>query len=211
MGTFCKVRDLNGERFGRLVVTKRMENNSRGQAYWQCVCDCGKVKCVRGGHLSGGLIKSCGCLNREVLTKMATTHNESNRTKEWISWNSMKGRCYNPNDKSFRNYGHRGISVCDRWRNSYESFLEDMGRSPNGFTLERIDNGGNYEPTNCIWASRVEQARNTRRNVWIKHNGLKMIQADWARLLGVSTQVLWNYIHRGKGHTIEDAIAHYKY
>lgn len=135
-------------------------DNRHRQLYWNCVCDCGKETIVAGMNLRNDHTKSCGCFHLDAVR----THGLA-RTKTYISWISMKTRCSNKNDKyKYGIYGGRGITICDRWLNSFENFLEDMGKRPKNHTLDRIDSTGNYEPDNCRWATPLQQARNRRLN-----------------------------------------------
>jgi len=120
--------------------------------------------------------------------------NQDRRTKN--SWVAMRSRCLNTDHPSYQNYGGRGITVCDKWM-TYEGFVEDMGVRPDGLSLERLDNDGNYEPSNCVWATRKEQNRNHRRNQWIEYNGQKKIIEDWAELTGLNTSTLRKRLARG--------------
>ena len=128
-------------------------------------------------------------------------------TREHNSWRAMRERCYNKNSVAYKNYGARGISVCDRWKNSFKYFLNDMGRCPKGLTLERIDSNGNYEPSNCKWATRTDQARNRPGMArMLTYKGRTQHLVDWARELGIGVAALHNRI-RIYGWSIEDALS----
>lgn len=184
-----------GQKYGRLEVYEEIVEKKykcgQIQKRFICKCDCGKRTVVLGPSLISGNTRSCGCLQREMSSKMNTIHGKSKTSTHQI-WKDIRRRCTNPNREDYKHYGGRGISICKRW-NDFNNFLADMGERPEGLTLERIDNNGNYEPGNCKWATRKEQANNRRwdeRNVWIEYQGRKMILAHWSRELGIDRTTL---------------------
>ncbi len=159
--------DLSGEQVGRLVVTTRWRRckNKRREIQWLCHCSCGRKTWVFTVNLRRLHTLSCGCFLADLTAKRSTTHGHTRgRTKspEYRSWRAMIQRCTNPTNNRYSNYGGRGITVCPRWRDSFEHFLSDMGLRPNGQTLDRLNSDGNYEPGNCRWATASEQNRNRR-------------------------------------------------
>jgi len=190
-----KTKDLSGQKFGTLTWIERMKNSkptkgsSYGQAMIRCKCDCGNVAIVQLGHLTSGHTKSCGCMYRHGMK----------HSREYRIWQSMKKRCFNKNDKDYKNYGERGITVHNKWAESHDfpNFYEYMGLCPPGHTLERIDNDGNYEPGNVRWATPKEQARNTRKNRILEFNGQKKCVAEWAEELGINNYVIFNRLNLG--------------
>lgn len=154
-------QDLTGRVFGHLRV-EGQEPSAMGKTRWRCKCQCGVVIITRADRLKGGRVKSCGCYKVERLKRDNTRHGLSG-TPTYRSWIMMKRRCYDSNHQNYHHYGGRGIRVCDRWLNSFDNFLEDMGERGPGLSLDRYPNpNGNYEPSNCRWATRSQQQRNKK-------------------------------------------------
>lgn len=195
-----KKKDLIGVRFGRLVVLERAENNGRNgkNARWKCRCDCGNVCVVNNGDISSGHTKSCGCIKREVNASRLTTHGETHTRLHGI-WRGIKDRCYRSAEKSYVNYGGRGIKMCDEWFKSFTAF-RDWALS-NGYeddlSIERIDNDGNYEPNNCKWATRLEQADNRRDTIHVYIDGEKANLQELSRVTGIYPTTIYKRYREG--------------
>lgn len=194
--------DRTGERFGMLVITRFIRVDKNWNYIWECKCDCGNIINVRYNNLLNGSTKSCGCLKRERTIERSTKHglsgSQGNYTRLYRIWLNMRRRCNNRRDQDYPYYGGRGIKVCKEWDN-YAAFHDWAMK--NGYadhlTLDRINNNGDYCPENCRWATRKEQARNTRQNHFITFNGKTMTIAEWAEYLGVSSTVLRTRLYRG--------------
>jgi hypothetical protein len=207
-----KVKDLLGQQFGRLTVIARAGKASSGHVEWLCECSCGKQKTVNGSYLSAGKILSCGCLASDSVSARNFKHGHAKRkahSLEYSTWHAMLDRCYYEGSIGYHNYGGRGIGVCDRWRESFEAFLEDMGkRLSKKYSIERIDNEKGYEPGNCRWATDKEQANNTRYNHRLTFNGETLSMTLMWEKYGqgrVSKSAFANRIHRGL--SVKEALA----
>lgn len=194
--------NLVGQVFGRLVVIRCSGKNEKNRQLWECKCNCGNLHIVSTTLLKSGKCKSCGCLRIEKSKKLNTTHGLSNNknnkyTSEYAIWLGMKARCYNEKNNRYIDWGGRGIIICDSWLNSFENFYFDMGKKPSkNHSIDRIDFNGNYEPSNCRWATQQEQNRNTRTNVFLTYNGETKILTDWSLELGVSRSTIMKRIKK---------------
>jgi hypothetical protein len=191
-----KLRDITGQRFGRLVAVRRVGKNGRGEHSWLCRCDCGREVVVRVSH-AGGHTKSCGCLALEMSSRRSTTHGHTRggcHTPEFETWASMRRRCRHP----YRKYYHgRGIKVCARWER-FENFLADMGPKPSPkHQIDRIDNDGDYTPENCRWVTAIEQQNNKRSSRFLTVDGETMTIAEWARTVNIHPHVIHDRLKRG--------------
>lgn len=171
------------------------------QAYWWCQCQCGcgsERKSVNGSSLRRGISKSCGTEHKRATSEAKRTHGRTG-TYEYRTWLAMKKRCLDANDSGYYKYGARGITVCERWLLSFEAFFEDMGEKPSKIhSIDRINNGGNYEPGNCRWATPKEQARNRRSTRMYTYNGETLCLTDWCVRLGLNKKTVMTRIHQGK-------------
>jgi hypothetical protein len=182
---------LIGRIFGRLEVIGTGRRKGRHRL-WICRCRCGKEKEIRGDNLIAGVSTSCGCFHREVVSKHGAAG-----TEIYMIWGLMLARCRNPNALNYHLYGERGIRVCDRWHD-FTNFAVDMGPRPSPLhTLDRIDNNGNYEASNCRWATKKEQARNKRNNVLLTYRGETFTMSEWAERLDCTKHIILKRLRRG--------------
>ena len=195
--------NLAGRRFGRWTVIELAETVNRTRR-WSCRCDCGSVRIVHGQSLVSGRSQSCGCLHRELLRTMMTERikhghaRDGQMSPEYVTWQRMIQRCTDANSNRFASYGGRGITVCDRWRHSFENFLEDMGPRPGpDYSLDRVGDANVYGPDTCRWSTEVEQQNNRRDNRTIEHDGIVRTVREWERALGIRSGTLWARLNRG--------------
>jgi len=190
------VKDYTGFRFGTFVVIGRSDR----PRHYYCRCECGVDKNVRADHLHDGLVMSCGCKKKELLSIAVTVHGHktgAGETPTYSSWQSMLRRCLTPSTKGFKYWGGSGVTVCERWMD-FSNFLADMGERPIGTTIDRHpNNNGNYEPGNCRWANWVEQAENKRTTITLAYMGKELRLKEWALILGVKRKTLWSRVKKG--------------
>jgi len=199
-----KIKDLTGQRFGRLTVIKINGRTKDKSVTWLCRCDCGNETIVVGQNLSNGNTKSCGCYHKEVLLNASKTHGMTH-TKIYNIWADMKTRCTNKKEKNYKNYGGRGVKICDKWL-SFNGFYDDMGKSfeqhnkkfpGKNTSLDRIDFNGNYEPSNCKWSTILEQANNKTTNVLVTIDGIKDTITNHCRRYNISDRTVFSRIYTG--------------
>ena len=179
-----------GDKYGRLTAI-RFDHKRRSHQCWLFRCDCGNKKVIEVAKVKSGHTKSCGCLQQEKMTTHGMTY-----SKEYNSWVGMKQRCLNKNHSSYKDYGGRGITICKRWL-KFENFFADMGEKPEGTSIDRIDNNGNYEPSNCKWATQKQQNNNMRRNHLLTYKNRTMTMSQWAKEMGINYKTLKTRIWRG--------------
>jgi hypothetical protein len=191
-----KIKSRIGKRYGRLVVISFHGMRPNIGSVWNCRCDCGKCVHVPIISLNCGNTKSCGCLRHISKIK----HGFAKRgmmSPEYRAWAKMKERCQNKRDKSYHNYGGRGIKVCKRWQ-KFLGFLRDMGKKPTlNHSIERVNNSLGYKPSNCIWATVLEQANNKRNNVWVEKDGIRLTASQWSRKLKLPRRTVSTRLKNG--------------
>ena len=198
MGKFI---DLTGQQFGRLMVIERAKSSdyeNASYANWVCKCDCGNMSVHASRHLRSGRVRSCGCLAKELTAKRSQTHG-GRHTRLYEIWTGMKKRCYNSGNQAYSKYGGRGIMMCDAWKNDFESFQDwalSSGYSDE-LSIDRIDNDGNYEPSNCRWATRKIQSVNRSNVKQYELGGELKTLGDWAAEYGLTRKTLNSRLQKG--------------
>lgn len=205
---------MKGLVFGRLEVMEMAGNDRHMNLLWLCRCQCGKEKIIKGSSLRSGATQSCGCLRDQIARTIHVTHGHRRHTQKnatYTTWISMIQRCTNPNAMGWENYGGRGIKVCDRWLNSFEDFLADVGERPStSHSIDRFpDNNKGYEPNNVRWATRKEQMNNRRNCRYLTHNGKTQTIQQWRRELGLGRGVIDGRLKAGR--PIHEVLAQTRY
>lgn len=198
--------DISGNKFGRLTAVK-VDHSDGHSNFWLCKCDCGNLIVVRLQHLRQGMTKSCGCLQREMrktrgerskIGERTRTHGLSSHPLHNV-WNGMKSRCYNHNHKYFHRYGGRGISICNEWKDNFLDFYNwcvNHGYK-DGMTVDRIDNDGDYKPSNCRLVDYVKQANNKSNTIYVIHNGKSYTISDICKITGLKRRTVYERVKKG--------------
>lgn len=183
---------MTGQRFASLLALSNTGERTRSNDLkWRFRCDCGNEFVANGYYARSGKIVSCPSCAAERTRQASVKHGKSN-TREFGIWIGMHTRCYNAKAKSFTDYGGRGIDICERWKNSFDNFLSDMGAAPSKeHSIDRRDNDGNYEPGNCYWATRAEQANNKRNSIRISIDGVTRTISQWAAISGLAYETIY--------------------
>ena len=208
-----KALDLTGERYGNLTVIKRVENSKNGHSNWLCRCDCGNYTTVNSGHLREKHgTKTCGCSWKKAGER--TFKHGMKNTRLYYIWSSMKKRCFNENEPSYLQYGARGISICNEWKENFKAFHDwalengyDENAERGECTIDRIDVNGNYEPSNCRWVGMKEQSRNRRNTIYLNQDGEKIPLSEICEKQGLNYSKIRGRMARGK--TFEEAKVNY--
>lgn len=200
--------DLTGQRFGRLVILKRIGVSTSGKPLWLCKCDCGNESEVNSNSLKNGYTKSCGCLRKETTAttskKYTSTHGLSReksgrKTRLFRIWRGIKYRCLVPTSKDYPNYGAKGITICDEWKDDFKAFHDwamNNGYKSN-LTIDRKENTGNYEPSNCRWVTTKQQNRNQSQTIYLHLNGKIKSLGEWSEITGINIETLRGRKSRG--------------
>lgn len=189
-------KDLTGQKFTNLTAIER-DFSKTSRVHWLCKCDCGNIRSVISKDLISGHSKSCGCLKIEALVKRSTTHNMGHSSEYKIFYDMLK-RCHNPNSSHYHNYGGRGVSVCEEWRESFELFYTHIGPRPStAHSVDRIDNNLGYQPGNVRWSTDIEQANNKRNTTRLSYNNMTMTLREWSEYTGIKLRSLRCRVDRG--------------
>lgn len=197
-GCLKKIITINiGDKFNRLTVIELIPHVKGKAKEYILKCDCGNIVICKKNHIYSGNTQSCGCLGKERRKESCTSHGLT-YSREYLTWQNMKKRTGDENNEAYKNYGGRGITICDRWLNSFENFLKDMGMKPSPkHTIERVDNDGNYTPENCKWGTRKEQMNNMRKNHKITYNGKTQNLNQWSEETGMPARDIRYRLHHG--------------
>lgn len=191
-------KNLTGKRFGKLVVMEKVGSNKWGNVLWKCICDCGNIKTYPSGKLTSGSSNNCGCITSEIRRQKASKHGitAGGKPRTLVIWNGMKARCFNPKSTSYKNYGGRGITICEEWL-VFENFHN--WAITNGYAddlqIDRINNNGNYCPENCRWVKREENMRNCSYNHFVEIMGVRKTVSEWIKELGISKSVAYRHLN----------------
>lgn len=197
-----KLNDLTGIKFGRLTVKERGEDqispSGRHRVMWDCICDCGNKVSVHTDNLTNGKSNSCGCIRKEMMSKKQKTHGDTN-TRLYGIWSAIKARCYNKNTVTYKDYGGRGIKICDEWRNNYTAFKNWAYENgyEEGLSIDRKDNNLGYYPENCRWVSAFMQANNRRSNRIYTIGSETHNLTEWANKMGINPKTVFTRIYSG--------------
>lgn len=201
------INDLTGKRFGNLVVIG-LDTASDRRTKFICACDCGNVKSIRSDALLSAATTSCGCAKKKQDAINLSKHHshKMSGTRIYSIWQGMKGRCFNEKDARYSSYGGRGIIVCDEWKNDFTSFYNwAIGNGySDSLTIERINNDGNYEPSNCRWATNEEQCNNRRTNIKIKIGNSERTLKEWCDIFELDYKTINARYHRNEFNGIDD-------
>lgn len=199
-------KDMTNYETDKLKVLRRMPNNKYGDAMWECLCACGNIFVTTGAAIRSGHARSCGCLQREAAGRLKRSHGGS-QTRLFRIWTAMRYRCENESVASYKDYGGKGIKVCDEWQDFavFRAWALSHGYT-DALTIDRIDNSKGYAPENCRWATRTEQNRNTTRTHRISYNGTTLTAAEAARIVGLSRSTVAKWVREGAVHTLEDVV-----
>lgn len=191
-----KLIDLTGKKFGKLTVIKKNGSSRNYISMWLCRCECGNEVVIRSDHLRNGSSKSCGCFQREK-SKEANTKHGCCYERVYNSWRGMKERCYNEKNSEYKHYGGKGVKVCSEWQEFIPFYQWALANGyAENLTIDRIDNDGNYEPSNCRWATNKEQQNNKSNNRLITYKGETKTLAQWAETTGIAYYTLWHRINK---------------